>query len=270
MRQSGADRRARQCRERRLAHRYQRAGQQALAFLQVGDLLVIGHVQLLLVAVRAHALDVAAGAERGAGAGDQQRADVGVLAAGLDHAAQRRRQRVRQRIADFRPVQRDDGDAVADHAQEFIGAGVDGDVGGHVSPNCFVLCRHCGSGCAKQSRPVVCGSIARIAAMCCAIDASLRPPYDGVKTSPPTAAIPAPRSRRCAAVAARSSSSRQWRRDRASNPAGRRASVRTALRMPPSMTKCAMWMPCGDSSRAMLCASPRSANLPIANGADCG
>ena len=43
------------------------------------------------------------------------------------------------------------------------------------------------------------------------------------KTSRPMAATPAPRSRRCAAVAARSSSSARWRRDRAWNPAGRRA-----------------------------------------------
>ena len=47
------------------------------------------------------------------------------------------------------------------------------------------------------------------------------------------------------------------------------SSRRPALRIPPSMTKCATWMPCGDNSRAMLCARPRSANLPIANGADC-
>ena len=45
-------------------------------------------------------------------------------------------------------------------------------------------------------------------------------------------------------------------------------SVRPGLRIAPSMTKWATWMPCGASSRAMLCASPRSANLPIANGAD--
>src|SRR5204863_154349 len=38
--------------------------------------------------------------------------------------------------------------------------------------------------------------------------------------------------------------------------------------MPPSMTKCAMWMFFGASSRARLCARPRSANLPIAKGAD--
>ncbi len=74
--EAGADRGAGQRRDGRLAHRDQRAGQQALSFLQVGDLLVIGHFQLLLVAMGAHALDVAAGAERGAGAGDQQRADV--------------------------------------------------------------------------------------------------------------------------------------------------------------------------------------------------
>ena len=47
-------------------------------------------------------------------------------------------------------------------------------------------------------------------------------------------------------------------------------SWRAVLRMPPSMTKCATWMPFGASSRAMLCARPRSANLPIANGADSG
>jgi hypothetical protein len=53
----------------------------------------------------------------GAGAGDQQRADAGVLAAGLDHGAKRRRQMIGQRIAGLRPVQRDDGDTVADRAQ---------------------------------------------------------------------------------------------------------------------------------------------------------
>ena len=75
-RKAGADRGAGQRRDGRLAHRDQRAGQQPLPFLQVGDLFVIGHVELLLVAVRAHALDVAAGAEGGAGAGDQKRADI--------------------------------------------------------------------------------------------------------------------------------------------------------------------------------------------------
>src|SRR6516165_5932235 len=47
-------------------------------------------------------------------------------------------------------------------------------------------------------------------------------------------------------------------------------SGRRALRTPPSMTKCATWMPFGPSSRALLCASPRSANLPIAKAAECG
>ena len=137
-REAGADRGAGQRRNGRLAHRDQRAGQQALPFLQVRDLLVIGHFELLLVAMGAHALDVAAGAERGAGAGDQERADLGILAAGLDHAAQRRRQIVRQRVANFRPVQRDDGDAVADHAQQFVGAGVDGGFGVISLPLAFV------------------------------------------------------------------------------------------------------------------------------------
>src|SRR5512135_1524067 len=34
--------------------------------------------------------------------------------------------------------------------------------------------------------------------------------------------------------------------------------------MPPSITKCATWMPWGLSSRAIDCARPRSANLPMA------
>jgi len=40
--------------------------------------------------------------------------------------------------------------------------------------------------------------------------------------------------------------------------------------IPPSMTKCATWTPDGASSRARLCASPRSANLPIANAEEFG
>jgi len=67
--------------------------------------------------MRAHALDVAAGAEGGAGAGDQQRADLRILAAGFDHGAQCRRQIVGQGIADLGPVERDDSDAVADRTQ---------------------------------------------------------------------------------------------------------------------------------------------------------
>ena len=41
-----------------------------------------------------------------------------------------------------------------------------------------------------------------------------------------------------------------------------------ALRMPPSITKCATWMPLGESSRAIDCARPRSANLPMAKVAE--
>src|SRR5258708_55383 len=43
---------------------------------------------------------------------------------------------------------------------------------------------------------------------------------------------------------------------------------RAALLMPPSITKWATWMPLGDSSRAIDCASPRRANLPMAKLAD--
>ena len=81
-----------------------------------------------------HALDVAAGAERLACAGDDHGADLRILAASFDHGAQRRGKVVGERVAGIRPVQRDDGDAVADRAQEFVGAGVDGDFGGHDSP----------------------------------------------------------------------------------------------------------------------------------------
>ena len=136
-----ACRRAGQSRDGRLAYRDQRAGQQALAFLKIRDLLVIGHFQLLLVAMGAHALDVAARAERRAGAGDQECADIGVLAAGPDHGAQRRREMVGQRIARLRPVQRDDRDAVPDHAEKFIGAGIDGDFGCHVISRFSVIAR---------------------------------------------------------------------------------------------------------------------------------
>jgi hypothetical protein len=66
--QSRADGRAGQRRDGGLAYRDQRAGEKALTFLQVGDLLLIGHFELLLFAMAAHAFDVAAGAEGGAGA----------------------------------------------------------------------------------------------------------------------------------------------------------------------------------------------------------
>ena len=40
-----------------------------------------------------------------------------------------------------------------------------------------------------------------------------------------------------------------------------------AVSMAPSITTCATWMPCGPSSRAMLCASARSACLAPAKAA---
>ena len=40
-----------------------------------------------------------------------------------------------------------------------------------------------------------------------------------------------------------------------------------AVSIAPSMTTCATWMPCGPSSRAMLCASARSACLAPAKAA---
>ena len=75
-RETGADRGAGQGGDGRLAHRDQRAGQETLPLLQIGDPLVMGHCELCLVAIRAHALDVAAGAERRARAGQQQHADI--------------------------------------------------------------------------------------------------------------------------------------------------------------------------------------------------
>ncbi len=112
----------------------QRACQQALPLLEIGNLLLMGHRKLLGIAMRAHAFDVTAGTERRAGAGDEHRADIGIVAAALDHPPQRRAEIVRQRIARLRAVQRDDRDAVADHAEQLIGAGVDGDLSGHVVP----------------------------------------------------------------------------------------------------------------------------------------
>ena len=201
----------------RLAHRDQRAGQQALPLLQVGDPLVMRHCELGLVAVGAHALDVAAGAERRAGAGQQQRADFRILAAGLDHVAQGRRQIIRHRVARLGAVQRDDGDAVADHAQQFVGAGIDLGLG-HGSPSYCCSC-HSGVGKGRATQEVRAFRWwARFAL----------PGLRQSKTSRPTAAVPVPRSRRCAAVAAHSSSSAQWRRDRASSPACRQ--VRSAPR----------------------------------------
>ena len=47
-------------------------------------------------------------------------------------------------------------------------------------------------------------------------------------------------------------------------------SVRPGLRMAPSMTRWTTRMPWGCSSRAMLWARPRSANLPMAKGAERG
>ena len=43
---------------------------------------------------------------------------------------------------------------------------------------------------------------------------------------------------------------------------------RAALRMPPSITKWATWIPLGDSSRAIDWARPRNANLPMAKVAE--
>ena len=47
-------------------------------------------------------------------------------------------------------------------------------------------------------------------------------------------------------------------------------SGRRALRTPPSITKWVTCMPLGPSSRAVLCARPRKANLPMAKAAESG
>ena len=47
-------------------------------------------------------------------------------------------------------------------------------------------------------------------------------------------------------------------------------SGRRALRTPPSMTKCATWMPCGANSRAVLCARPRERELAHARRSPSG
>ena len=73
-REARARRGAGQGRDRRLAQADQRAGQAGLAPAQVGQPFVEAH--LAARAAAAHALDVAAAAEGGAGAGDQERADA--------------------------------------------------------------------------------------------------------------------------------------------------------------------------------------------------
>ena len=132
----------------------------------------------------------------------------------------RRRQIIRHRVARLGAVQRDDGDAVADHAEQFVGAGVDFGFGGHGSPCCccFVI-----AWAMRQSEACPPFDIASDARWWARRFAPLPTAMTVlVKTSPPTAATRPPRSRRCAAAAARSSSSTQSRRDRASSPAGRR------------------------------------------------
>ena len=64
----------------------QNTGQCPLSLLELCDLLFDGHFNLW-VGLR-HSLDVAAGAEGGARAGDQQRADIRIFAALLDHSPQ--------------------------------------------------------------------------------------------------------------------------------------------------------------------------------------
>ncbi len=123
MARAGAGRRAGQGGYGGLAHRDQRAGQRRLPPAQVAQPLLEGHLAARTAA--AHALDVAAAAEGGAGAGDQDGADVRVLAALADLAAQRRGELVRHGVARLGPVQRDQRHAVADRAQKFGCAGID-------------------------------------------------------------------------------------------------------------------------------------------------
>ncbi len=120
-------------------------------------------------------------------------------------------QLIRHGVARFGPVQRDDGDAVADRAEQFIGAGIDGGVGGRHGSHSPRTSRHSGAPAPDPE------SQFRVSML------SHRPGMTAMaRISRPTAVIPVPSSRRCAAVAARSSKPAQWRRDRASNPAGRR------------------------------------------------
>jgi hypothetical protein len=118
-----AGRGAGQGRDGGFAHGDQRAGEVGLAPAQVGQPLLVAHLAARSAA--AHALHVAAAAEGGAGAGDQQRAHGIVVAARLDLVAQRRSEVGRHRIARLGAVQRDQCDAVADAAQEFGCAGID-------------------------------------------------------------------------------------------------------------------------------------------------
>jgi hypothetical protein len=107
-----------------LPNRDQRACQRPLLGPQIGDAIFQRHFRPGYAA--AHALDVAARAEGVAGPGDQDRSDVGVIAALLDRPPQRGRQLIRKRIPRLRPVQCDRRDPVVDFAKQFVRTRVDG------------------------------------------------------------------------------------------------------------------------------------------------
>ena len=120
---AGADRGTGQRGDGRLTDGGQCAGEKALPLPQIRDLLVIGHFGFFLSRCAPMPLTLPP-AQRLAGAGDGQHPTSVLLAAGSDHGAQRQ-----MRVSDI--ALRSSGRisvmmrAVADHAQQFVGTGVD-------------------------------------------------------------------------------------------------------------------------------------------------
>ena len=73
----------------------------------------------------AHALDVATRAEGRAGARQQQAAHTLLVGEPREAAPQRGRERVRQRVASLRPVQREDQHAALESCQQLVRTGID-------------------------------------------------------------------------------------------------------------------------------------------------
>ena len=100
----------------------QAQGQGLLAVLECANLVVD---RAIVGTAAGHALDVAAGAEGLADAGEDDHADVWIRLQHKQDLAQRGRDDIAQRVALLRPVERHGGDVVCHRAQELIRPGVD-------------------------------------------------------------------------------------------------------------------------------------------------
>ena len=135
-RHARAGRRAGQRRDRRLGEVVEPQGQRVLLVLEAADRVVGAAARRLcrsLVEGPAQAGHVAAGAEGGSRTRDDHGPHVGIGLHPEQRFAQRRSQRIAQRVALLRPVQRDRRNPVVDRAQQFVRAGVE-HLCGHVLP----------------------------------------------------------------------------------------------------------------------------------------